>query len=223
MTSLRNAALAGLVCLAATACSPKQGEFGDEFFPHAKWEQIPPSPDNMVEVITLGHLVSFSEGQAGLDPEARSELAGFVRMNRIGRDDRIFVQPPEGTARPLTTARVTAVTAEFARLGLVTLESAGLGASAMDADLGAGEIGVLVTRAVVIPPDCTQPQPAPTLRPAQPWGCFVNTSLGMMVADPMDLVEGRDLGPADGEHASAALRRYRQDKIKLLNVEETSQ
>ena len=192
MTSLRNAALAGLACLAATACSPKQGEIGDELFPHAKWEQISPAPDNLVEVVTLGHVVNFSEGQAGLDPAAQSELADFIHMNRIGPDDRIVVQPPEGTAEHLTPARVTSVTAEFARLGLVAFESTDPGASAIGAAPGAGEVAVLVTRAVVVPPDCTQPQPDPTLRPEQPWGCFVNTSLGMMVADPMDLVEGRD-------------------------------
>ncbi len=223
MTSLRNAALAGLACLAATACSPKQGEVGDEFFPHAKWEQVSPSPDNMVEVVTFGHVVGFSEGQAGLDPAARSELAGFIRMNRIGSNDRIAVRPPVGTADHLTGARVTSVTAEFARLGLVAFESTDPGASAIGADAGSGEVAVLVTRAVGVPPDCTQPPPDPTLRPEQPWGCFVNTSLGMMVADPMDLVEGRDLGPADGEQASAALRRYRQDQIKALQIEETSQ
>ena len=223
MTSLRNAALAGLACLAATACSPKQGEFGDQLFPHAKWAQVPPAPDNLVEVVTFGHVVSFSEGQAGLDPAARDDLAGFIRLNRIGTSDRIVVQPPEGTADHLTGARVTSVTTEFARLGLVALESTDPGASAIGADPGSGEVAVLVTRAVVVPPDCTQPQPDPTLRPEQPWGCFVNTSLGLMVANPMDLVEGRDLGPADGEQASAALRRYRQDEIKALQIEETSQ
>ena len=31
----------------------------------------------------------------------------------------------------------------------------------------------------------------------------------------------RDLGPADGEQASAALRRYRQNEIKPLTIEET--
>jgi type IV pilus biogenesis protein CpaD/CtpE len=60
------------------------------------------------------------------------------------------------------------------------------------------------------------------LRPVQPWGCSVDAALGMMVADPLDLVQGENLGPADGEQASGALRRYREDKVKELNKEETT-
>jgi type IV pilus biogenesis protein CpaD/CtpE len=44
----------------------------------------------------------------------------------------------------------------------------------------------------------------------------------MMVADPLDLVEGRELGPADPDHSSAAMRRYREDKVKDINSEETT-
>ena len=62
-----HALLVGLACLTAAACSPQQGEFGDQFFPHGKWEPIPRRPENMVEVVTLDHRVSFSHGQAELD------------------------------------------------------------------------------------------------------------------------------------------------------------
>ncbi len=44
----------------------------------------------------------------------------------------------------------------------------------------------------------------------------------MMVANPLDLVEGRELGPADASQASGAMRRYRDDKIKAINQEETT-
>ena len=44
----------------------------------------------------------------------------------------------------------------------------------------------------------------------------------MMVADPLDLVEGRELGPADAAQATGAMRRYRDDKVKALTKEETT-
>lgn len=212
----RDLTVIGLSCLAVVACSPQQGEFGDQLFPHAKWEQIPPSPDNMVEVVTLRHVVAFPGSQAGLDVNERTSLDDFIRNNRINARDQIVVQAVNGGR--LTMGRLSAVKNEFAQHGLVASEAGGPAKGPLAND----EVAVMVTRAVVIPPDCSEPQPEPTLRPDHKYGCHVNSALGMMVADPLDLVEGRDLGPADGEQASGALRRYRQDKVKDINKEDTT-
>jgi len=216
---LRGLTVIGLACLAVAACSPKQGELGDNLLPHAKWEQIPPSRDNMVEVVTLRHVAAFRGDEPGLGSDERGALDEFIRSNRINAKDQIVVQAgAEGRSR-LTEGRLTAVQTEFARRGLVASESvAAPGPSAP----AANEVAVLITRAVVIPPDCSVPQPEPTLRPDHPWGCHVNTALGMMVANPLDLVAGQELGPADGEQASAALRRYREDKVKEITKEDTT-
>ena len=216
---IRGAVLVGLSCLAVAACSPKQGEFGDQLFPHGKWEQIPPAPDNMVEIITLRHAVAFANGQAGLGMTEQSDLTNFIRENRIAAADEIVVQAAGGDRDRLMVGRLTAVKAEFARHGLVAAEA--LVSPASSTAAVPGEVAVLITRAVVIPPDCSVPQPEPGLRPEMPWGCHVNTALGMMVANPLDLVEGRDLGPGDGEQASAAMRRYRTDKVKKFEREDT--
>jgi pilus assembly protein CpaD len=215
-----HALLIGLACLTAAACSPKQGEFGDQFLPHGKWEPIPQRADNAVEVVTLDHSVAFSHGKADMTSSARGALGEFIRDNRIGQRDRIAVRAPEETGDSLAAGRLANVKSEFARRGLVAYESDGLGEWPLGAAPGSGEIAVLVTRAVVITPDCSVPPPAPTLRPEHIRGCAVNATLGMMVADPLDLVGGRELGPADGEHASAAMRRYRAGETKELKVEE---
>lgn len=216
---LRALTVIGLACLAVIACSPKQGELGDNLFPHAKWEQIPQSADNMVEVVTLRHMVAFTGGKASLDLSQSDALDDFIRSNRINARDEIVVQAGTGDTSRVAMSRVAAIKNEFARLGLVASESVaapGVGAPANN------EVAVLITRAVVIPPDCAVAQPEPTLRPDQPWGCTVNAALGMMVANPLDLVEGRELGPADASQASGALRRYREDKVKEINQEDTT-
>lgn len=216
---LRELTVIGLACLAVVACSPKQGELGDNLFPHAKWEQIPQSADNMVEVVTLRHMVAFTGGKASLDLSQSDALDDFIRSNRINARDEIVVQAGAGDSGRLATGRVAAIKNEFARLGLVASESAaapGAGAPANN------EVAVLITRAVVIPPDCAVAQPEPTLRPDHPWGCTVNAALGMMVANPLDLVEGRELGPADASQSSGAMRRYREDKIKEISKEDTT-
>ncbi len=216
---LRQLTVIGLACLAVVACSPKQGELGDNLFPHAKWDQIPQSPDNMVEVVTLRHMVAFIGGTPNLDVSQSDALDDFIRSNRINARDEIVVQAGAGDTSRLAMGRVAAIKSEFARLGLVASESAaapGAGAPANN------EVAVLITRAVVIPPDCAVAQPEPTLRPDHPWGCTVNASLGMMVANPLDLVEGRELCPADVSQASGAMRRYRDDKVKEINKEDTT-
>ncbi len=216
---LRELTVIGLSCLAVVACSPKQGEIGDNLFPHAKWRQIPQSPENMVEVVTIRHMVPFASDQRGLGPRERDTLDNFIRSNRINTRDIIVVQAGAGDSSRLAEGRVDAIRTEFARFGLVASEAEPAGSAEAPA---VNEVAVLITRPVVITPDCSTPQPEPTLRPEQPWGCSVNAALGMMVADPLDLVEGRELGPADQAQTTGAVRRYREDSIKAINAEETT-
>jgi pilus assembly protein CpaD len=216
---LRELTVIGLACLAVAACSPKQGELGDNLFPHAKWEQIPPARDNMVEVVTLSHVIPFSGSEPGLGTSGRQSLDEFIRSNGINARDEIVILGGGDSRNRLTMSRVDAIQAEFAQRGLVASEVEVAPAAGAPAN---NEVAVLITRAVVIPPDCSVPQPEPTLRPEHHFGCSVNAALGMMVADPLDLVSGRELGPADGEQSSNAYRRYREDKVKEINQEETT-
>lgn len=216
---LRELAVIGLACLAAAACSPKQGELGDNLFPHGKWKQIPPSRDNMVEVVTLRYVVPFSGSEPGLGSRERGDLDSFIQSNDINVRDQIVLQGGADANSRLTKSRLSSIQQAFAQRGLVAAPSnvaPGAGGPA------GNEVAVLVTRPVVIPPDCSVPQPEPTLRPEHHWGCAVNAALGMMVADPLDLVEGEEIGPADGEQASGAMRRYREDKVKTINPEDTT-
>lgn len=51
-------------------------------------------------------------------------------------------------------------------------------------------------------------------------GCATRTNLGLMVADPRDLEQGRSLGPADATREAEAIVRYRTGKITPLKEEE---
>jgi pilus assembly protein CpaD len=216
---LRDLAVIGFACLAVAACSPKQGELGDNLFPHAKWKQIPQAKENMVEVVTLQQVLAFSGNEPGLGPVGRQALDDFITNNGINARDQIVIQGGANSGDRLTKSRIDAIQSEFAQRGLVASKGQ---AEPSTGSPASNEVAVLITRAVVIPPDCSVPQPEPTLRPEQPWGCSVDAALGMMVADPLDLVEGENLGPADGEQASSSLRRYREDKVKELKKEDTT-
>ncbi len=47
------------------------------------------------------------------------------------------------------------------------------------------------------------------------YGCATATNLGLMVANPADLVAGRDLARADATPAVSSVTRYLTDKVKL--------
>jgi pilus biogenesis lipoprotein CpaD len=56
--------------------------------------------------------------------------------------------------------------------------------------------------------------------PSSNFGCATAANLGLMVAEPRDLVRGRPLGPADGIHQAEGIVRYRTGKVVELQEEE---
>jgi pilus assembly protein CpaD len=53
-------------------------------------------------------------------------------------------------------------------------------------------------------------------QPHSNFGCATQTNLGLMVAEPTDLVRGRALAPADGVHQAEGIVRYRTGKVVEL-------
>ncbi|HEX6112428.1 MAG TPA: CpaD family pilus assembly lipoprotein [Geminicoccaceae bacterium] len=56
-------------------------------------------------------------------------------------------------------------------------------------------------------------------QPHSNFGCATQTNLGLMVAEPKDLVSGRTLAPADGVHQAEGVVRYRTGKVVELEEE----
>ena len=56
-------------------------------------------------------------------------------------------------------------------------------------------------------------------QPYSNFGCATQTNLGLMVAEPKDLVRGRALGPADGVQQAEGIVRYRTGKVVDLKEE----
>ena len=76
---------------------------------------------------------------------------------------------------------------------------------------------VTVGRYLVVPPRCPNwakpSQRDPLNQPASNFGCATTVNLGLMVADPADLVRGRTLGPADGSASMLSIQRYRAGQV----------
>jgi pilus assembly protein CpaD len=55
--------------------------------------------------------------------------------------------------------------------------------------------------------------------PHSNFGCATQSNLGLMVAEPRDLVRGRNLAPADGAQQADGIVRYRTGKVIELRKE----
>jgi pilus assembly protein CpaD len=79
---------------------------------------------------------------------------------------------------------------------------------------------LVLEKYLVIPPSCADfSQPigeAIQAHAPSNYGCATVANLGMMVANPRDLIRGRSLGASDGTVIAAGVKRYRDDKVKEL-------
>ena len=79
---------------------------------------------------------------------------------------------------------------------------------------------VVVERYVVTPPDCPNWTKSSSddhdNSQTSNFGCSTVTNLGLMVANPRDLVIARQLGPASAAQAGLAIQRYRSGQTAPL-------
>ena len=186
-------------------------------FDHANWRQLPPVVENQVEPITLVHAVDFAPGERGLREDERQALLVFLQESGVYNGARVEIDGPRGAGGyhdPVTATRMEAIRRSLAELGLQAQVLAKPATLLAKPD---GQIVVTVTRAMVILPDCTQPQPDLFERPQHTWSCSTAANLGLMVVDPVDLERGRSPGPADGTASVLAIQRYRKGEVKPLD------
>ena len=214
-----------LAALALTGCHIEEIQnnpidvLSSHTFDHANWQQRPRTMDNQVEEITLVHTINFTQGDSELSEEEMGELLKFLQESGVHDGARIEIDGPRdqgGYHDPLTAARMSAIEAELTSIGLRSQVPARPITSLAKPEEA---IAVTVSRAMVILPDCTTPQPEFALRPRAIFGCSNAAGLGMMIADPLDLKRGRAIDSADGEAASQSIQRYRAGKTKAIKIE----
>jgi len=151
--------------------------------------------------------LSFIPGSARLArPDAVQQL---VADGRIRPTDRVTISAagPPGLAEQ----RKIAISRELLAYGIVADTSPFGNVPANRAVLGIGRY------AVTLPP-CPNWSESPnseyTNAYRSNWGCAAATNLGLMVANPADLISSRALAPADGMPAVTAVQRYLTDRIK---------
>jgi len=175
---------------------------------------------NKVALTHLSHDVFFPAAAVDAESSGLGGLDAFVARHQVGYGDRIYVVASASNPDPVATRRAEGVARHLARRGLdatilASAEWAGAPAS------GNG-VRVLVHRFVVVAPRCPDwRKPANAdygNTQASNFGCADAVNLGMMLADPRDLVEGRTMEGASGDAAAAAVKRYRDGKVMPLDT-----
>ncbi len=203
----------------AESAAPVEDGYATQLFHSAKWQQSQDASANLVEVVSFSHGVSFERSRDRLSEAERGKLLDFAQEIKVVASDRIVIDGPRTVGQrldPVTVARIDALRQELAAFGLPSEAAREPIAQTAETEVSRDRLVVLVTRAIVIPPDCAQPQPRSGERPQFALGCANTANLGLMIADPNDLRQGRPLGPADGDAATLSIQRYRRGEVTPL-------
>ena len=179
--------------------------------PESDWSEVEAPKQLHVDFVRLHHTAAFTPGSAELAPGEAEKLASFLDTAQVTPEDHVYFEG--GPDDHLAGSRIGTLTREISRHGL--------GAQTLPpGTLPADQMEVSVERYVVTPPDCpnwTSPSYGDhSNRLNSNFGCATATNLSLMVADPRDLVIGRDLGPGDAEPIGGAVLRYRAGNVKPL-------
>lgn len=145
---------------------------------------------NEVKMVRLPFIIKAEEdGTATPSPYTVGSINAFLRSINAGHGDVIMLDTPDGMA----SARVDAIAAHFRTAGLVYG-----GTSTLGAKPAAGTITMYVERYTVTPPNCGNWTAEQTIsqknNPSAHHGCTSMASLGLMVANPRDLIAGENGG-----------------------------
>ena len=142
-----------------------------------------------------------------LPPAEQYRLDAWFAGLNLGYGDHIYVEGAYADAARSDVARLAG------RYGLLVSSGAPVSAGMV----APGVVRVVVSRTRASVPNCpnwrTKSQPNFANHSMSNYGCGVNSNMAAMIADPNDLVWGREgTGIGDAETSSRAIRSYRNAK-----------
>lgn len=167
----------------------------------------------LVEWQSHSHRVSFDEGDSRLSPDARAALDAFIARQGDGQQVTIMVgQEADSQRAELQRARASGLAA-YLRARRVDVAQV----TALPGTAYRNSAVVSTARLSVRTPNCPDwrrvQQGGTMIGDRSQFGCVTAAALGSMVANPQDLIRGRDMGPADGPAMSRGVREYRSGTL----------
>jgi pilus assembly protein CpaD len=195
-----------LAPLAISACTDNR------LVTFATWKQQEALARPEVRRVDVQHVIPFAPKAVELSDVEREALGMFVRQNNLQPGSHVSVAAPAKTAAQSARARsrMAVVRNELQRMGV---SSSIVNAESTNGQNSGEEVVVFAQTVAVLPPDCPGYNSPIALdyewRPNTKIGCANAINLGLMVANPNDLAQGRPIGPADGEAMALGVQRYR--------------
>jgi pilus assembly protein CpaD len=162
---------------------------------------------NRVDLVQYKHEIRYDGGK-DLPTEAEYDrFDNFMKSIELGYADEVVL-------RGSTAHRRSAMAAYIQRLGIPASIQTDTGPKE---EAGANTINVTVNRYVVTPPACPNWSnfngKDERNTPGSNYGCTTDASLGYMIANPRDLVQGRVPEPAPTPPLVGGLQRYQNGKV----------
>jgi len=209
---LRAGAILASLVLAA-ACVPKSAQFTG----------VAPQKRNEVQMVRMTHEVRFNPTTGEMLTGEANRIDSFLSSIRFGYGDTVSLDVGDG---PVPANRWRAVNAHLNQRGIWLEDRAPISGAAPRP----GSAVLVIDRYVVSAPNCSdwgQNLSVNWSNGQSPnFGCSTTTLLGLMVANPRDLIHGQPDGGPVGEAATDAIVRSRATRgagitlgIRLSNVE----
>jgi type IV pilus biogenesis protein CpaD/CtpE len=183
----------------------------------ARWSEVEAPKENTVAFTTIDYIAQFAPGAATLSGDQLQALERFASAS-IHPGDHVIVElgrPTPGLPEGFLAKRQAALRLQLAKLpGRPSFEIVRTtGAAPPASDTAVLRVGGYV----VTPPRCpnwTKPESDDyTNSSSSNFGCADVTNIGLMVADPGDLVRGVAGGGADAAFAARGVTLYRSGAI----------
>lgn len=200
-------ALLLLTCAALSGCETYRGEDRPGRGLAALNEPVVARSDYVFDAAAPGGSLASTEA---------ARLDGWFRGLELGYGDTVSIDGPDASLARADVARVAG------RYGLLLADGAPVTAGAIPP----GAVRVVVTRTRASVPGCPN-----WSRPSVPnysnelmsnFGCGVNSNLAAMVANPGDLISGREGTNTDASLGSKAIEAYRARVPKVNEVQAVS-
>jgi pilus assembly protein CpaD len=197
-----------VVALLAAGCTPDV----------ARWTPAESPKENKVDFVTMAHPVNFAPGAVTPTSVEVKSLSGFLDSVSFGYGDQVTLDagPHSGNASAdaLAAKRIDAVMEALRHLRIRAQVAS---RPTVDGALARNAVIVTVGRYVATAPKCpdrTKPEADDYANNTESnFGCATATNLGLMVANPGDLIRGTPAGPADADFASHGIQLYREGGI----------
>jgi pilus biogenesis lipoprotein CpaD len=189
--------------LSACASMDMQGHDPKEYY--AKHPKV-----NKLEERSVAHVVQFEKGTQALEPAAKNALHDALRGISPEASERVeFKLSPSQVNNTARRDSLHRMVRSFGYAQTAVEYSA-------DSQLGSNEARVIMHYVAVVTPDCPDWRMSPVTTYSNThqgnFGCASVVNLGLMVADPHDLVRGEGTSYMDTQRNSQVITDYRAGK-----------